>query len=195
MNKTVIVTGIPGTGKTTVCNFVEKLAKNVGAEVKVINYGTVMMGILEKHGMTMERDAMRKDSVETQRRLQREVAEVVTEKIRQLNGLKIIDTHMSIKTPEGYLPGLPSHNLQLLKPEMLVLVEAQPRDISSRRMKDASRRRDTAMEETVKEELLFSRLMAGACAVLAGVPVKIVINAEGKQEEAAREILRALGVM
>ena len=195
MNKTIIVTGIPGTGKTTVCNFVEKFAKNAGVEVNVINYGTVMMGILEKHGKTMERDAMRKDSLENQRKLQKEVAEAVTEKIRQLEGLTIIDTHMSIKTPEGYLPGLPSHNLQLLEPGMLVLVEAQPREISSRRMKDASRKRDTAMEDTVKEELLFSRLMAGACAVLTSAPVKIVINAEGKQEEAAREILRALGVM
>jgi adenylate kinase len=36
--------------------------------------------------------------------------------------------------------------------------------------------------------------MAGACAVLASAPVKIVINAEGKQEEAAREILSAVGV-
>lgn len=195
MNRTIIVTGIPGTGKTTVCNFVGKFAKNAGVEVNVINYGTVMMDILERRGKTMERDAMRKDNVETQRTLQREVAEEVTEKIGKLKGLIIIDTHMSIRTPEGYLPGLPSHNLQILKPEMLVLVEAQPREISSRRMKDASRKRDAAMEDRVKEELLFSRLMAGACAVLASAPVKIVINAEGKQEEAAREILRALGVM
>lgn len=195
MNKTIIVTGIPGTGKTTVCSFVEKLAKSAGVETNVINYGTVMMEILEKHGKAMERDAMRKDNVDTQHRLQKEVAEAVTEKIKQLNGLKIIDTHMSIKTPEGYLPGLPSHNLAILKPEMLVLVEAQPREISSRRMKDASRKRDAAIEDTVKEELLFSRLMAGACAVLTSAPIKIVINAEGKQEEAAREILRALGVM
>jgi adenylate kinase len=194
MNKTIIVTGIPGTGKTTVCSFVEKLAKDAGFEVNVINYGTVMMGILQKHGQAMERDAMRKDGVDTQRKLQREVAEAVTEKIRRLQGLTVIDTHMSIKTPEGYLPGLPYSNLQLLKPEMLVLVEAEPREISSRRTKDPSRKRDAAMEGSVKEELLFSRLMAGACAVLASAPVKIVINAEGKQEEAAREILSAVGV-
>ncbi len=194
MNRTVIVTGIPGTGKTTVCNLVEKLAKNVGVEVNVINYGTVMMGILEKHGRSMERDAMRRDSVETQRMLQREVAEAVTEKMRQLHSLKIIDTHMSIKTPEGYLPGLPSHNLQLLRPDLLVLIEAHPKEISSRRMKDASRKRDAVMEDTVKEELLFSRLMGGACAVLTNAPMKIVINTEGKQEEAARDILRVLGV-
>jgi adenylate kinase len=194
MDKTVIVTGIPGTGKTTVCNFVEKLARDLGVRTSVINYGTVMLEILRKQGITMERDSMRKDNVATQRRLQREVAETVVEKIKHLSGLKIIDTHMAIKTPEGYLPGLPSRNLELLKPELLVLVEAQPKEISSRRTKDANRKRDIAIEDTVKEELLFSRLMAGACAVYTSAPVKIVINSEGKQEEAAKDILRALGV-
>jgi adenylate kinase len=194
MDKTVIVTGIPGTGKTTVCNFVEKLARDLGVKTSVINYGTVMLEILQKQRITMERDSMRKDNVATQRRLQREVAETVAEKIKHLSGLKIIDTHMAIKTPEGYLPGLPSRNLELLKPELLVLVEAQPKEISSRRTKDANRKRDIAIEDTVKEELLFSRLMAGACAVYTSAPVKIVINSEGKQEEAAKDILRALGV-
>jgi adenylate kinase len=194
MDKTVIVTGIPGTGKTTVCNFVEKLARDLGVKTSVINYGTVMLEILRKQRITMERDSMRKDNVVTQRRLQREVAETVAEKIRHLSGLKIIDTHMAIKTPEGYFPGLPSRNLELLKPELLVLVEAQPKEISSRRTKDANRKRDVAMEDTVKEELLFSRLMAGACAVYTSAPVKIVINSEGRQEEAAKDILRALGV-
>jgi len=194
MDKTVIVTGIPGTGKTTVCNLVEKLARGMGVEASVINYGTVMMEILRKHGITKDRDTMRKDSVATQRKLQREVAEAVAEKIKHLNGLKIIDTHMSIKTPEGYLPGLPSHNLDILRPDLLVLVEAQPREISFRRTKDANRKRDMAMEDTVKEELLVSRLMAGACAVYAGAAVKIVINSEGKQEEAAKDILSTSGV-
>jgi adenylate kinase len=194
MGKTIIVTGIPGTGKTTVCNFVEKLARKAGKEISTITYGTIMMEILQKQGKSMERDAMRKDNVETQRRLQREVAEAISKKTEQARGITIVDTHMSIRTPEGYLPGLPYHVLQLLKPEMLVLVEAQAKEISSRRMKDATRRRDEATEEFVKEEILFSRLMAGACAVLIGVPVKIVVNAEGKQEDAAREVLRALGV-
>ncbi len=195
MNKTIIVTGIPGTGKTTVCNFAEKLAKKAGVEVNVINYGTVMVEKLQKYKGDMERDAMRKTDISFQRKLQKEVAESISEKIRQLSGITIIDTHMSIKTSEGYLPGLPFHVLQLLKPEMFVLVEAKPSEISSRRMRDITRKRDEAVEEAVKQELLFSRLMAGACAVLTGAPVKIVINAEGKQEAAAKEILKALGVM
>jgi adenylate kinase len=195
VNKTIIITGIPGTGKTTVCNFAEKLAKKAGVEVNVINYGTVTVEKLQKYKRDMERDAMRKTDINFQRKLQKEVAEAISEKIRQLSGITIIDTHMSIKTSEGYLPGLPSHVLQLLKPEMFVLVEAKPSEISSRRMKDVTRKRDEAVEEAVKQELLFSRLMAGACAVLTGAPVKIVINAEGKQEAAAKEILKALGVM
>jgi len=194
MNKTLIVTGIPGTGKTTVCNVVAELAKDAGLEVDVINYGTVMVKVLQKHEKEMERNSMRKTGIDFQRELQKEAAGAVLEKIRQLSGITIIDTHMSIKTLGGYLPGLPSHVLQLLKPEMLVLVEAQPSEICSRRMKDTARKRDEAVEEAIKEELLFSRLMAGACAVSTGAPVKIVINAEGKQEEAAKKILNSLGV-
>lgn len=194
MNRTVIVTGIPGTGKTTVCNLVEKLGKEAGAQVSSVNYGTVMVGILRKQGKAMERDAMRKDSVDSQRELQKAVAKEVSDKMGHSEGITIIDTHMSIKTAGGYLPGMPYHVLQLLNPQMFVLVEASPSEICSRRLKDGTRKRDDAAEEAVREELLFSRLMAGACAVLMGVPVKIVVNAEGRQEGAAKEILKALGV-
>jgi len=193
MKKTIIVTGIPGTGKTTVCNTAVKLAEKIGVKINVINYGTVMVETLKEYGENVDRDLMRKADTNFQRKMQREVAEKIAEKIKQLNGITIIDTHMSIKTPEGYMPGLPSHVLQLLKPEMLVLIEAKPNEISSRRMKDKTRKRDEALEEAVKEELLFSRLMAGACAVSIGAPIKIIINAEGKQEEAARELLKSLG--
>lgn len=192
MNKTIVVTGIPGTGKTTVCNAVEKLAKQAGKKVNVINYGTVMVEMLQKYSKAVDRNAMRKADLKFQCELQKETAKAISGKIGKLNGVTIIDTHMSIKTPEGYLPGLAYHVLQLLKPEMFVLVEAQPNEISSRRTRDATRKRDKAMEEAVKEEILFSRLMAGACAVLTGAPVKIVNNSEGKQEEAAKEILKLL---
>jgi adenylate kinase len=192
MNRTAIVTGIPGTGKTTVCGFVEKLAQEAGVQVNVINYGTVMMAVLKETGRPIERDGMRKDRVDVQRSLQKRVAETVAEKAKHLSGLTIVDTHMSINTPEGYFPGLSNNNLSILKPDLLVLVEAKPSEISSRRLKDGSRKRDVALEESVKEELNFSRAMACACAVLISVPVKVVVNSEGKPEEAAKQILGAL---
>ena len=195
MNRTVIVTGIPGTGKTTVCSFVEKFAGSFGMEVHVVNYGTVMVEILKKQKQQMERDVMRKTSIDLQHQLQSDGAKAIVEQIERWNGIRIVDTHMSINTSQGYLPGLPNHVLQILQPAMFVLVEAKPSEISARRTKDTTRRRDESVEEAVKEELLFSRLLAGACAVLTGAPIKIVINAEGRQEEAAKEILRTLKEM
>lgn len=188
----MIVTGIPGSGKTTVCDFVEKLGKEAGLEVHVVNYGTAMVELLKKYERQMGRDAMRKTSADFQHRLQTDAAKAIAEKTKDWKGVKIVDTHMSINTPQGYLPGLPYHVLQILQPSMFVLVEAKPGEISSRRMKDTTRKRDESVEDAVKEELLFSRLLAGACAILTGAPIKIVINAEGKQEEAAREILKTL---
>jgi len=193
MDRIVIVTGIPGTGKTTVCNCLEELANNAGLELSVVNYGNVMMEISQKHGKIVERDTIRKDSVAIQRQLQREAAETISERARRSNNVTIVDTHMAIRTSEGFLPGLPNHSLQLLKPEKLFLVEAQPDEICSRRMKNSGRKRDQASAGSVREELLFSRLMAGACSVLTSAPVKIVINSKGKQKEAAKEILESFG--
>jgi adenylate kinase len=192
VNKTVIVTGIPGSGKTTVCDFVEKLGKEAGLEVHVVNYGTAMVELLKKYERQMGRDAMRKTSADFQHQLQTDAAKAIAEKTKNWKGVRIVDTHMSINTLQGYLPGLPYHVLQILQPSMFVLVEAKAGEISSRRMKDTTRKRDESVEDAVKEELLFSRLLAGACAVLTGALIKIVINAEGKQEEAAREILKTL---
>lgn len=195
MNKTIIVTGIPGTGKTTVCSLVEKLARQAGVKVNLLNYGTVTLETLKKYGKNMERDAMRKSDVDFQRKLQKEVAEVISQKVKLSDSMTIIDTHMAIKTSGGYMPGLPSHVLQLLKPEMLVLVEAKPNEISARRIKDNNRKRDATVDEAVSEELMVSRLMAGACSVFTGAPVKIAVNSEGKAEEAARDILKACEVV
>jgi adenylate kinase len=137
---------------------------------------------------------MRKSDLSVQRQVQKEVAQVISNRIKQAEELTLIDTHMAIKTSGGYMPGMPSHVMQLLGPKLFVLVEAKPAEISSRRMKDSTRKRDDATEEAVQEELQFSRSMGSACAVITGAPVKVVMNSEGKAEEAAREILRTLGV-
>ena len=189
------MTGIPGTGKSTVCNLVQKFAEEAGVKVSLVNYGTITLEILKKRGDATERDAMRKSDLSVQREVQKEVAQVISDRIGQAEELTLIDTHMAIKTSGGYMPGMPSHVMKLLGPKLFVLVEARPSEISSRRMKDSTRRRDDATDEAVKEELLFSRFMGSACAVLTGAPVKIVMNSEGKAEEAAREILKTLGVL
>lgn len=192
MGRVIVVTGIPGTGKTTVCNELVKLAKQIGRKVEVINYGTIMFELSRKSGKSLHRDELRKSGLTLQRGLQAKAAKIISKKTEEVEGDLIVDTHMSIKTANGYLAGLPSHVLQLLNPDMFILVEAEPHEVLSRRLKDITRKRDKALEGEIAEEILFSRLMAAACAVLTGASVKTVKNPAGKQVEAAEEVLKLL---
>ena len=192
MKKLVVVTGIPGTGKTTVCKEVEKIAEKRGKEVRTVNFGTVMVELAKKRGKELHRDDIRKHSIDFQQKLQIEAAKKIMEKTKNVKGCLIVDTHMVVRTQEGYFAGLPHRVLQILNPEIFILIEATPEEILTRRFKDADRKRDKILEEEVLEELSFSRFFAASCASLTGAPVKIVKNPNGKQVEAAKEILKLL---
>ena len=57
----VIVTGIPGVGKTTVINTaVDKVKQDHGEEVIVLNFGTAMFEVATAAGLVKNRDEMRK---------------------------------------------------------------------------------------------------------------------------------------
>lgn len=192
MGRVIIVTGIPGTGKTTVCNEAVKLAEQTGKKIQVVNYGSIMVELSHKHEKSLHRDELRRSELTFQRNLQAEAAKIISQKTDEDEGDLIVDTHMSIKTANGYLAGLPFHVLQLLNPDMFILVEAEANEVLSRRLKDKTRKRDKVLEDEIVEEILFSRLMAAACAVLTGASVKIVKNPAGKQAEAAEEVLKLL---
>ena len=192
MGKIVIVTGIPGTGKTTVCNELSKLTENSGKKISVINYGSVMVNLTEEQGKLFHRDKLRKSQLFFQRGLQAEAAETIALKTEKKAEDIVIDTHMSIKTTKGYWAGLPFHVLQILKPDIFVLIETDPHEVLHRRLKDVTRKRDNVLKSDITEEFTFSRLMAATCAVLTGASVKIVKNPPKKQIKAAKEILKLL---
>jgi len=192
LGRVLVVTGIPGTGKTTVCNELLKLAERAEKKVSVINFGTVMVELSQKCGESLHRDELRKSKLSFQRDLQVKAAKVISQKAVEAEGDFIVDTHMTVKTLEGHWAGLPLPVLKLLNPDVLVLVEAEPQEVLSRRVRDTTRRRDKVLEGEVREELLFSRLMAAACSVLTSASVKIVNNPSGKQVEAAKEVLTLL---
>jgi adenylate kinase len=192
LGRVIVVTGIPGTGKTTVCNETLKLAEQTRKKIQAVNYGSVMVELSRRRGKSLHRDELRRSGLTFQRNLQAEAAKIISKKTGEVDGDLIVDTHMSIKTANGYLAGLPFHVLQLLNPDMFVLVEAEPHEVLSRRFRDKTRKRDKVMEDEIMEETLFSRLMAVACAVLTGASVKIIKNPDGKQAEAAEEIIKLL---
>jgi len=194
MSRVIVVTGIPGTGKTTICNELRRLAEQSGKRVVIINYGTVMVELSREQGKLIHRDDVRRAKLPFQRNLQLEAAERISKIVADKTGDGfVIDTHMVVKTVDGYWAGLPLEVLRRLNPDLLVLVEAEPDDVFARRFRNPARKRDKALRDEVMEELAFSRNMAAACSVLTGAAVKIVKNPGGKQVEAAEEILKLLG--
>ena len=173
----IVVTGIPGVGKTTV---MKRAAE--GLDMKFVTFGTVMIDIAKEMGLVKDRDEMRKLTLEQQKELQIRSAEKVASM-----GNVILDTHCTVKTPKGYMPGLPEWVLKKLKPTAIVVVEADPDEIYNRRAKDATRNRDPDSIEQIAEHQQINRAAAMAYATLTGATVKIVFNHDDAIDEAVKQ--------
>jgi adenylate kinase len=185
----VIIVGIPGVGKTTVVSRVVELLKEKHVKVSVSIFGTVMFNEAKKKGV-QNRDDLRKLSVKEQRELQsmaaRTIASISDEVV-------IVDTHAFISTQEGFYPGLPNNVLEILNPDSFIMITARPEEIYNRRMTDTSRTRDIVSIDTIKKELDVTSAMLSTCSILCGSPIKMVLNTEGKVDEAAKGIINAMG--
>ena len=189
-NKKIILVGIPGVGKTTLLTTMVDILKDHKKNVVVINYGSLMFDVAQQNGLK-DRDELRKLSVSEQQRLQKMAAEEIATHDEEV---VIIDTHAFISSPEGYYPGLPEHVLKIIQPSNFVSVAAKPEEIYNRRMKDDTRNRDKITIDNIKKELDYQTGMISACAVITGSPVRHVLNGEGKVEEAADKIIKAIGL-
>ncbi len=187
----IVVTGMPGTGSSTVIETALKLKLNEeGAAFTPMNYGDVMFEVARGEGIVEQRDDMRKLPKEKQQEIQRLASEKIAD-LKESTNL-IIDTHCTIKTPSGYLPGLPEPVLRKIKPDLFVLVEADPVEILNRRQTDATRNRDVDNEKSIEEHQFMNRAMSMAYACLTGASVKIIVNHDGEVERAAKEFFELM---
>jgi adenylate kinase len=185
----IVVTGMPGSGSSTVIK--EALMLNEkGLEFTPLNYGDVMFEAASDAGLVEKRDGMRKLPREKQQEIQRLAGDKIAELKKSTN--LIIDTHCTIKTPSGYLPGLPDYVLREIKPDQFVLIEANPDEILARRQTDKTRERDVEDETGIEEHQFMNRAMSMAYACLSGAPVKIIQNHDGEVEKAAKEFFELM---
>jgi len=188
VGKKVIITGVPGVGKTTVVNEALKKLSLEGVEYKSINFGTFMFEVAINEKIVQDRDQMRTLDRAVQKRLQQRAAQA----IGQIQGNVLIDTHASVKTPKGFLPGLPEWVLREIMPDSIVLVETDDDQILMRRLTDETRSRDKEGSRSIAEHQQFNRSFAAAYAMLTGCTVKIVINADFLLDRAAEDMATVL---
>jgi adenylate kinase len=184
------VTGIPGVGKTTVLNELQDLAKQNRVNLSVLNFGTIMNQIFRELGKQMNRDQIREQDIEMQRKVQDLAANEIINRAGQ--GTIVVDTHMFVKTTVGMWAGLPQSVLQKLSPRLFVLIEADPEQIAGRRRRETDRKREAAVVNGIKFDLEWSRATAAASAIVTGAPVKVIRNDQGTQKQAAQELFEVI---
>jgi adenylate kinase len=187
----VIVTGIPGVGKTTVITTaVDMVKQKHGEEVLVLNFGTAMFEVASKKGLVKDRDEMRKMPTKTQRDVQKLAGQSIAQKAKSAR--VIVDTHALIQTNNGYLIGLPEWVVTALGPNTIVLVEAAPDKIAARRSEDPTRTRDSQDVTVIDIHQQMCRAAAVAAGTLTGATVRIINNRQGEVEAAATELYQTL---
>jgi adenylate kinase len=184
--KVVVVAGIPGSGSTTVLKHTLKETDYVH-----VNYGDVMLEIAQKMKLVEDRDSLRKLPPETQKEVQKKAAKTIRDRAENTN--TIVDTHCTINTPAGFLPGLPQWVLEELQPDMFILIEADGDEILMRRISDTTRTRDMERLCDIELHQEMNRATAMAYAVYTGATVKIIENHNDRLDEPVNEMKETLG--
>ena len=189
-SKKVVIVGIPGVGKTSLITKIAELIKQKNKTVSVHSYGTVMFEEAKKMGIK-NRDELRMLPIVKQQQLQKMAAEMLS---NLSDDVIFIDTHAFISTKAGFYPGLPNYVIQIIQPTNFIAITASPDEIHNRRMEDETRDRDPISIEDIKKELAVQDAMLSSCSVLSGSPMKVIFNHEGKIEEAAVNVIDAIGL-
>ncbi|MDA4127925.1 MAG: adenylate kinase [Thaumarchaeota archaeon] len=185
MRLRVVVVGIPGVGKTTVVQ--ASAARMRGG--RLVTFGSVMLEEALKLKWIKHRDELRKMRVEKQKRLQKIAAERIS---KMKDAALFVDTHLFIRTHEGFWPGLPFEVVRALKPSHLVLIEAGSDEIVARRSRDKTRYRDTMTKHELESELSLARSFLTVASSLTGAPILILRNDEGKVDKTVNKLIAVL---
>ncbi len=196
MLKVVVVVGVPGVGKSTVLSIASRKLLERGYAVKLVNFGDYMFDYLKKAGLVETRDHIRTLSLSVQLEAQRTAARSIRSDLESVSGdrvVGIVDTHAVVRTSLGYWPGLPLAVVEELRPNAIVVLEAEPDEVVSRQLRDASRyRADLSLRERVEEMLRLNRYYAIASAVISGAVLRFILNREGLAEKAAEELVEVV---
>lgn len=183
MTKLILVTGTAGAGKSTILS---KLSEKNNNRLKVLNLGTEMLDIAKDKFSITDRDQIRTLNDKTTI----EIRNAIMQKVIDSKEDAIIDTHASVKQGRRYRPGFSIDELQKIRISAIIYIDATSEEVLERSLGDHTRKRayDTIAE--IDEWRSVNISIISTFAVYLNIPIYIIYNQEGKQDEAAEEVDR-----
>ena len=182
-NKIIIVAGLSGAGKTTLLN---KL--NPG-NYKIINIGTLMKGELSKKGEEINRDTIKKLSNKELSKLRN----IVFGRVQKLKSNIVLDTHITIESGLGILPGIPYSTLRFLNNlSALVYINAPSEDIIKRRNTDKSRNREKQDAFSLDIQRIVDISALAYYSSYFNIPIYIIENKNRTLEKSIDDLNRSI---
>lgn len=182
----VLVLGAQGVGKSTV---IKEAIDELKEDYQILNFGKVLQEVVEGK----DRDKFRRETtIGEYKEVQESVAKKIKKRIQK--DKVILCSHGVLYKKAGWYPGFPRNVLEVLKPKMIVVLTAEPRNIMKRREKGGSkgRTRDKTPKEVVEEEQNATKYISFAYSMYSGATVKLIENKEGKIKRTANELAEAL---
>ncbi|MFH8080482.1 MAG: AAA family ATPase [Candidatus Aenigmatarchaeota archaeon] len=177
----VIVAGLKGCGKTTVLKFVSQKRP----DIKILNAGDFFAQVFQKYGLKRDQGDL---GIPRERyvKIQKEIFKNLAREAKKHKNV-IIDTHIFLTKREGYYPGLPEFAMKELDPDVIVVLEYDPKLILKRREKDLKElgreRSGEFSVEGIEWEQQVQRYFAFASAAFTASTVKIIKRYEREKRE------------
>lgn len=151
--KRVAIVGVPGVGKTSLCN-----AVSLNSNYSHINYGELMLKTAQKRGLATNLPEMFRLDLS----IQEDIWKTIALKIKDQKNV-LLDLHGVDCFKEGYLISLP---FEIMNPDLIIIIESDYEDIIKRRLTDSSKKRFKDRQSSLNEHvkmLRFAMINISAC--------------------------------
>lgn len=119
-----------------------------------------------------------------------ELRNAIMQRIIESKSDTIIDTHASVKQGRRYRPGFSIDELQRIRISAIIYIDATSEEILERSLTDGSRQRAYETLAEIDEWRSVNISIISTFAVYLNIPIYIIYNQQGKQEEASKEVLK-----